>query len=71
MIKLCGDAAFIPGTHRDIAQRLIGRHILQPDFLKLYSAPARTGKERSRKIDELKLSLLTAGIDDTFAARLS
>ena len=51
-----------------MAKKMIGRYILQPEFLALYLAEAKSAEERSSKVNELKRDLLSAGIDDDFAA---
>ena len=68
LMKLCGKDAFIEGPHLDMAKKMIGRYILQPEFLALYLAEAKSAEERSSKVNELKRDLLSAGIDDDFAA---
>ena len=68
LMKLCGEGAFIEGPNLDAARKLVGHYILQPEFLPLYLADAKTAEQRTQKVDDLKRYLLAAGIDEDFAA---
>ena len=64
LMRLCADAAFIPGRNLDAARQLIARLIMDDGFLPSYLQDAKDAAQRDKKINQLKARLLEAGVDE-------